>query len=201
MVRRAMLAAVAAWLAVVLVGATVVWAVISRTGQELVSGDALAQAGTTPSASAPPLQTTSPSGPIERRSAKPSAKPSRSSSPSSPETSAPSSSPTSAPSSPSGSGSRPPRNGGQPTSSPPPAPARHSGTWRERPGTVKVTCQGSTLRLDSLLPNAGWESELPEAHDGGLEVHFHRASGEGEVELKVWCSGGRPRFDAHGDND
>lgn len=199
MVRRALLAAVAAWLAVVLVGASVVWAVISRTGQELVSGDALARAGSASSFSAPPPQTTSPSGPIKRRSTKPSDKPSgqgsaSSSSPDDTATATPSTSP-SPPSPTSGPGDTPS------ASQPPPTTPKRSATWRGKPGTVRVTCRGSAMSLDSLLTNAGWESERPEAHGGSLEVHFHRTSGDGEVELKAYCIGGTPRFEADEDDD
>ncbi|MEZ5091863.1 hypothetical protein [Nocardioides sp.] len=195
--RRALLAGVAAWLAVVLVGATVVWAVISRAGQELSSGDGFARAGSAATSAGP--RTTSPSGPLVKRSHKPSGKPStKATSPSTPPTSsAPTdeATPTSPPAS-----SSPPKPPSTPK--PPPGSTKHTATWIESPGRLTATCNGAKLTINSLIPNDGWESEKPEKKsDSVFEVHFHSEKSDKEVELTIACVAGRPDFHTHGDGD
>ena len=194
--RRALLAGVAAWLAVVLVGATVVWAVISRAGQELSSGDGFARAGSAAS-SAPGPRTVPPGGPLVKHTHRPRVRPSKPASPSSaPATSAApteDATHTGAPAS-----TSPPKS----TSPPPPSGStKHSATWSEDPGRVKATCDGAQLRLDSLVPNPGWGFEKPELKSSSAEVHFHKEQGDREVELTVFCQAGYPKFDTHGDGD
>lgn len=189
MVRRAVLAAVAAWLAVVLVGATAVWAVISRAGEDLVTGES--QPGLAQTSAAPPTALAS-QPPLEHRprsSASPKPSTRGDGSPSSPATSSPTPTPTSPPSS-GPTGSKPPQ----------PTQASRTGTWNGRPGTVSVTCRPDGTRGSySVYARSGWVAETEQEH-GGLEVHFHHSS-SGEVELKAFCGGAGPRFEVEEDDD
>lgn len=190
MLRRAALAAVAAWLAVVLVGATAVWAVISRAGEDLVTGES--QPGLAQS-SAAPLTTLAPPGPLEhRRSASASPRPSPRGG-GTPSSSPSSTVPAPTPTSPLSSG---------PAGSDPPQPTQTSktATWNGRPGTVSVTCRPDGTRGSySVYARSGWVAETEQEH-GGLEVHFHHSS-SGEVELKAFCGGAGPRFEVDEDDD
>lgn len=191
--RGGILVVLATWLAVVLVGATAVWAVISRAGEELVTGSAQPGLGAVSSPAEPTAIATGPTlehRPRKTRTAQPSddAEVTEPASPSAP------------------GGSSPPPSGSPspgPGSAPPPQPVQTSrtDTWNGKPGTVSLTCRADGTRGQySVYARSGWEAET-EQEDSGLEVHFHRQDDDGEVELKASCDGGRPRFDVDEDDD
>lgn len=199
MKRHAFLAAATAWLAVVAVGATLVWAVISRTGQELMSGDGLEGAGPVDS-SAEAIRTTGPDQPLKHRKVRPD---DASGSP----TDSPSAQPTGSPSSvPSGAESRPPGDGpddGQPHDAPSsPSPSVRTATWKGPPGAVTISCKGSALQPNFVvLPSSGWGlDDKPEVSSSHLEVHFKKDDDQGEYELTAGCEDGRPEFHGHSDD-
>lgn len=193
-VRRAFVVAAAAWLAVVMVGATMVWAVISRAGQELVAGETI-PGGSRPSVASGPgqvVQTSGPGAPLQRR------KPS--SSPSSGGATDPGQDPSTGPSEGPGASGSPGRpSGGSPStgSTSPPSAQVKSATWNQAPGSVTASCKGPTLQRQwSVIEHAGWHADEPEysAARNSLEVHFEENPGDGEYELWVTCVGGAPHF-------
>ncbi len=190
--RRALLAAVTAWLAVVLVGATVVWAVISRAGEELAASDRQPWDTASAARSADP-EVSKPAKPIQRR-------PGKTRTPAEPSSSAPSS-PGQQPSSSPSTGLAPPT---APSSGTPPPPTNViTATWDKTPGTVRISCRGEVL-LNNYYVSAhlGWETDgKPELSDGKLEVHFQQENGDGEYELTARCVGGSPQFVGHDDDD
>jgi hypothetical protein len=192
--RRAVVAAVAAWMAVVLVGATVVWAVISNAGEELASSSAQPGATTSPT---PAPSTIGPDRPIEKRprptrSASPTADPSPSVTPS------PTPTPTVSTSKPSTTKHTPP------ASSPPPqawGSQVQTDSWAERPGTITLSCKGdSRVKPSSVYANPGWKAET-EWKAAGVEVHFHAVRGDDEVEVSGACVRGRPVFHSGRDHE
>ncbi len=192
--RRGLLIMVVTWLMVVLVGATAVWAVISRAGEDLVTGTSQPGLAATSSAR---VTTVAPSEPLERRShrSKPpretaEAEPTQAESPST----AASPEPTPPPPAPSSGASS-----SQPAQ--PAAQTTRTGTWNGKPGTVSMTCRADGTRGNySVYARSGWVAET-EQEGGGLEVHFHRQGGDGEIELKATCVAGKPVFREHGDGD
>ncbi len=193
--RRGVVVMLATWVAVVLVGATAVWAVISRAGEDLVTS---ASQPVLSAAASSPATTVAPSSrPLEHRPRKP-----KSSRPTPEVEPTPSASPSTVPSSsPPPPSSAPSSSGGGSTPSQPPAPpSSKTGTWNGKPGTVSMTCRSDGRRGNySVYARSGWVAET-EQEDGGIEVHFHRQGGEGEVELKAACVGGRPVFREDGDD-
>lgn len=190
--RRAFLAGFTAWLAVVLVGATMVWAVISRAGQELVAGETPGTSATSPATQHVeggstihhrPRPTKGPAG--DDPSGVPSAEPSDTA--------------TEDPSSP-GSGS----TGGKPDA---PGPTVRTGTWAGAPGRVTVSCRGALLLPNYVVsPNngAGWRPDDTEKSPGRLEVQFKKEQSgedEAEYELTASCVEGVPRFSGQADDD
>jgi hypothetical protein len=170
--RRSFVAVVAAWLVVVAIGSTLVWAVISRVGDGLV---------TTADSSVAPPSTSSPA---------PSRTPTRTPSPTPSRT--PSTSPTTSP--PSSPGSSPP-------ASPPPssaAPESRSATWQGLGGMVVAECTGDAIRKLSVLADPGFRVEVGNPGPEQLEVEFEgREDEEGsESKVRAVCVAGEPQFSA-----
>ena len=187
-VRRGIVAALAAWLTVVMLGSAVVWAVISRAGEDLVSSGA--QPGGYAASSGPGARTTvGPGEPIKSRRHHPSGSPSSSGGPSSgpsssgTDTQSPSQGPSSDPGNP------------DPSSTPPspPAPVTHDDSRSVAGGTVFAGCRGSALTSVSGVPNAGYRLEK-EQGAGWAEVKFESTGNEREIQVRVTCSGGYPRL-------
>jgi hypothetical protein len=194
-VRRVMVVAALTWVLVVLVGSTLVWAVISHAGREVVSGEApvLSRSATTsPKSSQPTVRDGETIKPrkTQRPTKEPSSAGTGSGTPSS--SSAPSSKP------PSSSHSAGPSGG--PSGGGPSGPQATRRTWNGAAGSVVVECTGASMTANSATPNSGWGVEA-QKEGGTFQVHFHQTSGGKEVELSATCVGGTPRFDSHGDGD
>ncbi|MDO9497383.1 MAG: hypothetical protein Q7J48_16900 [Nocardioides sp.] len=173
--RRSFVAVAAAWLVVVAIGSTLVWAVISRVGDGLVT---TADSSVAPSTSSPtPSRTPSP-----KPSRTPSPKPSRT--PSTSPTTSPPSSPVSSP----------------PVSSPPSsaAPVSRSATWQGLGGVVVAECTGDAIRTLSVLADPGFRVEVGNPGPEQLEVEFEgREDEEGsESKVRAVCVAGAPQFSA-----
>ncbi len=181
--RKLVLGAVA-WVAVVTVGATLVWTVISQAGEGV--------AGELPTTTA-----TSTGGqrasdrPSETRSASPSA--TRAASPSETGSESPSETGTS---SPSGTGSA------SPSTSTPEQPAADPvrRTWQGAAGVVVAECRGSAIALVGAQPASGWSIEVDHTGPDGLRVEFEKGNDE-RVRVEASCVGGTPSFVVDSDRD
>lgn len=174
--RRQAAGAVLLWLLSVAAISLTAWAVVDRVVQVGGKGPR-AVAGPTPLA----LPTLS-SAPA---SATPSASPSATADPA-----------TAAPTTP--STRTPPAVSPPPASSPPTrsapttsahAPEGDSKVFVSRGGTVRVTCNGSSLSVDAVTPYDGW-SLSREVESGSIEVKF--SLGEQEEEIHLRCHNGSP---------
>ncbi len=197
-----------AWLVIVVVGAVLVWAVISRAGESLVTqpGPPIGEAApiTSPPESERTDEPTSPKPSTKRPSASPSPSPGGpSGGPSGPgsPSSTPNSGPTAPPPTSSGAGPGPgpgpgPAPGPGPTSSPnnpppsssppPPKPTQDQGvrrTWQGSAGVVTVECRGATISLQGAQPNSGWSIEIDER--GPEEVRIEFDSNDGDRRTRV----------------
>lgn len=187
--RRTVLVAVIAWVAVVAVGSTLVWTVISRVGENLTAADTGQQRTASAAHSLAPTQ---PGVQLTRRphpSQRPSASPTQASSPSPPvgtpivappgtPVSTPTSHPTSEPSS-------------EPTGS---SNARRA-TWRGTGGSVTVVCHGQSISLESAQPDTGFRVEVEDRGPEEIHVKFRGQGDEGrETEMQARCQGGVPAF-------
>ncbi len=178
--RRAALG-VLAWLVIVALGSTLVWAVVSRAGAGVSEGPGNAPvlgaaAAPTPTARAPSAR--APSGRA----------------PSAPAGSSPSSIPSSAPSSAPSSG---------PSSAPPSAraPARVQGTWSGVGGALVVSCTGARIALDGAPANDGWAVEVQDRGPDRVRVELaERGEDERETRVEARCSDGRPVFGVRSDD-
>lgn len=185
MVRRSLLVAVTAWLVVVLLGSTMVWAVISRAGREVVAEDGgQIAAATSPAADPSSAHHTKRAGhgPRHHASARPSSDPTG---------------PGAATDSASGDSSRPHSDHSDdtsPTHSSSAAPQTREGAWSQVGGTITLACTGSTISSWGATPDQGWKASA-EKHSSELEVKF-TASGENDrqVEVQASCAGGNPHF-------
>jgi hypothetical protein len=194
MARRGVIVSVVAWVAVVLLGSSMVWAVISRAGQEVVT------VGDPANATAGPA--TLP-GPTLSQKARPSDKPSKSSKPgkpgssssSEPDQSPGSSSTGSVASSQAPTSNQSPSPSNPPASSPPPPVKR--GSWSGPGGSVSAGCRGTTLADVAAIPAAGFKVDEVEkgAHEATVKF-LETGDGGREVEVHVTCSGGTPHFSA-----
>lgn len=168
MSRARILGWVVAWLAVVLVGSALVWTVIARAGQDLVSAQDPVVATSGPGATR-----TTPRRPSPRSSS------------SSPSSSAPTASST--PSTPT-----------TPTTSAPPAPVPQRRTWQGRGGVVVAQCDGSAISLQSAQPDTGYAVDVSNDGPEELEVEFEGREDESGSHSAVTarCVDGVPVFDA-----
>ncbi|GAA3802642.1 hypothetical protein [Nocardioides panacisoli] len=181
MSRPRLLAAAIAWVVVVAVGSTVVWAVISRAGDQVVSADR-------------EVRTTDDRSP-RHSSTRSSRQPSPSGGPSSSTSSTTSSS--TAPASP--SPSTPGSDDSHPAA-PPPAQRR---TWQGQAGLLVAECRGTAISLVSTQPNVGFHAELKKPGPEELEVEFDGREDETgtTVTVTAHCAGGTPAFATRQETD
>lgn len=202
-VTRPVLVGLVAWLAVVAVGSTLVWTVISHVGDGLAS---TTMPRTGASAFADPGSTTRPSAkPSRKPSGKPSARPSGgpSGGPSTnvpdptPPVSVPPASvpPVSVPPASSPPASVPPASS-PPASVPPVVTARRT-TWEGVGGSVVAECRGSAISLFAAQPDEGYRAEVKKSGPEEVEVQFEGREEESasSAEVSAWCESGRPRFE------
>ena len=225
-IHRGYALAAIAWLVVVVVGAVLVWAVISRAGQDVIGQ------------STPPIEQAAPftSPPQHNSGNKPrshKSKPKPNSKPSRPGSGSPGASPSAGPSGPgpgsgpatsdpspsapatSGSGPRPgpgpgpgpssSPNNPPPASSPPPQPpAEEQGvrrSWQGSAGVVTVECRGARIELKGAQPNSGWSIEIDDRGPDEVRVDFDSNDGDRRTRVESVCVGGTPRFEVDHEDD
>ncbi len=195
---RVIVVTIAAWVAVVLMGSSLVWTVISRAGDGVTGSSAPVLAGSdsiAPNPDRTSLGSPSPHHTGHRDHTKHqnhTSKPHTDQPSSSPK---PSSSPSSSPSTPSGHHSK--HHNGH--SKPPTAPNPELRTWSGKAGSVTVSCTGSLIRLVSAQPNVGYRVEV----DRGtreVQVVFQRTGEGAEVQITGVCSGGTPQLHSEFDD-
>jgi hypothetical protein len=212
-----------AWLVLVVVGAVLVWAVISRVGEGVIT-----QPGSTIGEAAPitsPPESERTDRPKSPRPSKPRSSKSASASPRGPSTSGPSGprsssgTPNSSPEPPaptsSGAGPgpgpspgpRPPSSPNNPppsSSSPSPKPTQDQGvrrTWQGSAGVVTVECRGQSISLQGAQPNSGWSIEVDERGPAEVQVDFDSNNSDRRTRVQSECVGGTPRFDVDREDD
>jgi hypothetical protein len=183
---RTALLGLVCWVTVVVLGAGLVWFVISDVGRAVSTSRALpgrssstgdlAPVGT-PSASGTPSATPPPR---QKGSATSSAAPSRDAA-SAGVTTAPT--PRQAPTS---------TNPRRTVRDPSPGPRTVVRTWSGTGGTITVACTAATIRLTGASPDDGWRVEQGSRGPEQVEVTF--ASGTREVQVQASCSRGAPSF-------
>jgi hypothetical protein len=216
-INRSYALAATAWLVLVVVGAVLVWAVISRAGQSVVSqpGPPIEQAGpftSSPHKAQRPDRPKSPKASPRDHSKPGSGSPRGHSSPGPSGPGSPSSTPSSGPAPPAptsgGAGPGPapgpgpsssPNNPPPASSPPPPQPSnpsqQHQGvrrSWQGSAGVVTVECRGASISLQGAQPNTGWSIDIDER--GPEEVRVDFDSGERRTRVQAQCVGGSPRF-------
>ena len=173
---RQLVVGLVGWLVVVAVGSTLVWAVIARTGDQIVSSEPLVVA------------TTSAAQPTGGHPATVSPRPSASTTPSATPTQTPSTQPPSA---------QTPSD--QPPSAQPPsaqAPPSVSRTWQGDVGLLSARCRGGVISLVAAQPDAGFAVDVVDRGPARLEVTFNgreEASGKGS-HVTANCVSGVPTF-------
>ena len=225
-INRTYVLAGSAWLVLVVVGAVLVWAVISRAGQSVVTQTGPAIGEVAPITSAPHTKRADkpkrqqtpkkrPSKPASAAPGKPSAGSSRPNSPRDTPSSTPSAAaPSSAPAGPKpgpgpapGPGTGPssaPNNPPQSSSPPPPQSTQDSGvqrTWQGSAGVVTVECRGTTISLKGAQPNSGWSIEIDNRGPKEVQVDFDSNNGESRTRVQSECVGGTPRFEVDRGDD
>ncbi len=80
----------------------------------------------------------------------------------------------------------------------PPVPTPEAGSVQVTGGRVGVSCLLDSLSLEYATPLDGWSFET-ETRGDELEVTFE--SGHVESAVHVTCSGGRPVFEVHDDDE
>lgn len=227
-INRSYVMAGAAWLVLVVVGALLVWAVISRAGQGVVSsqpGSSIGQAAPItaaprakhhrkaespkprhhrPSKSASPSPRGGSTGPGPSKPKPSSGTPSSGTqAPTSPPATGPAPSPGPGPAP--GSGPKSSPNSPPPSSSPPPpkaSSAQDSGvrrSWQGSAGVVTVECQGPSISLQGAQPNSGWSIDVDSR--GPKEVRVDFDNDERRTRVHAECVGGTPRFDVDQGDD
>lgn len=188
-----MIVGVVVWVAVVLVASTMVWAVISRAGREVVVVSDPQAGGTGGAAGTVQVRpgnrlTHRPSSGHTRGGPSTSADPSSSTDPSDGPTTPPTHSTTS---------SSPKPGGGSSSSG---GPVAVKDTWTGRPGSIALECTGSVRSGLVVVPADGYRWELDDRTSSAVKVKFERTSSEGEVEVWASCQSGVPRFQADGED-
>ncbi len=186
-------AAVMAWLVLVGGASTLVWAVISRAGGEVVaSQQPLAPAsGTTlgqPSEDVSP-EPTSAATDASTATSSPGSTPSDSPDSSQPPPASPAASPPTTP------------RGSPPTSSPGPAPQRR--TWQGLGGAVVAQCERAVISVISAAPADGFRAEVKNGGPEELEIEFEGRedeTGHGAT-VRARCVSGVPDFRAEVSDD
>ena len=181
------ISAALAWAGVVAVVALVNCWVIYSAGEEV-----LAEPSPDPAASSTTTTTADPTDPEDDPAGTRTPTPR----PTEPETSAPT--PTSPATTIAPETTPPPPPSGDPTTEA--APVRRSSSWQGTAGIVRVSCTGSSLRLDGATPADGWEVDTNTRHSGSeLEVRFRSSDGDRETEVLARCVGGTPDFRVESD--
>jgi hypothetical protein len=212
MSRRETGIAVAVWCVVVVVVATLVWTVVSRAGQGVVTRESRDRdpaasrletarhshgAASRRTTGAAPGSPTSTAGTAAPRSGS-----TKTGSTASGSQTDPSAHPTDGPTgpataSPSGPGTSPTH---APTGSPthpshPPTPTHHRRAWHGEEGLVVADCSGETIQLVAAQPDAGYRVEIQGNGPHLLDVHFTATDDPGNVtEVSGLCAQGRPVF-------
>lgn len=171
------------WLAVVVAGSTLVWAVIAATGNELTGADSAVPRPDGTVATAPTPPTTS--SPSARPSRRPSAEPNTPTTPAASPSRTTAAEPTTAVT------PRPTRRASSP------APVERSATWTGSAGVVTTRCAGSVISLVRAVPSAdGYRVEVKDNGPREVEVEFEGRGEETEQETRVRaeCVGGSPRY-------
>jgi hypothetical protein len=224
-VNRGYALAATAWLVLVVVGAVLVWAVISRAGQGVVAQQNPSLGEVAPFTS--PAQAKQQDRP---KKDKPSPKPPAKSD--SPPPGPPSGGGTSGPRPPAGTnspdpgpsttpspdpgpgpgpgpkpgpGPAPSPNNPPPSSSPPPQPPPEQQgvrrTWQGTSGSVTVECRGSRIELMGAQPNSGWRIEIDSRGPEEVRVEFDSTNGDRRTRVQSVCVGGSPRFEIDREDD
>ncbi len=186
--RSTALAAITAWVAVVLLGSTLVWTVISRAGEDVTTATGPAirarSAGTAPAGSPRGTPTRRPSGATSAA--------------------APSAGTTSVPTSPAPPASQPASpTPAAPPASPPTAPAVsvERRTWQGPGGVVVAECRGAVISLAAAQADSGFRVEVESRGPQEVNVQFRGQGEEGrETEVQAECHGGAPAFQAQTDS-
>jgi hypothetical protein len=217
-INRSYVLAGSAWLVLVVVGAVLVWAVISRAGQSVVTqpgspiGGAApitsppqSQGSDRPKSSRPPKPRASQSAsasPGAQNPSRPSGQGPPSSSPNSgPPPTAPTTDPGAGPTAGPGPGPGPsssPSNPPPASSPPPPKSTQDSGvrrSWQGSAGVVTVECRGASISLEGAQPNSGWSIEVERRGPEEVRVDFESNDGERRTRVQSECIGGTPRFE------
>ena len=180
MSRQRVLAATLAWLAVVASVSTLVWVVISRAGDDLISSDQ-PLATTVEQTAAPPYGTGTSPSPSPARTPSPSRSDDASASPAPTASSVSPASPSTSPTS--------------PTQQPATAATEERRTWQGQAGSIVALCAATGIRLVSAQPANGFRAE---AQDGGetLEIEFEGREDRAGTDVKVVvrCAAGVPSF-------
>lgn len=220
-INRTYALAASAWLVLVVVGAVLVWAVISRAGSSVVSQPGPAIGAVAPITSPPPDKPGNKPKSHKPRKARPSDQPSAapsdgpSAGPAGPRS--PSGTPNAGPTVPAptsggtttgpapGSGPAPGPGPSSPTSDPPssssPPPPKSTQdqgvrrTWQGSAGVVTVECQGPSISLEGAQPNSGWSIEIDRRGPDEVRVDFESNDGDTRVRVQSECVGGTPRFE------
>ena len=220
-INRSYALAATAWLVLVVVGALLVWAVISRAGEGVLSQPDFPAGAVAPVTSQPPAKpadrpkshkpakkhaSASPGRPSTGRSrpGSPSSTPSSGPTPSAPSATGAGPGPTPAPGpgpGPKQSPSNPPPSNPPPSSSPPPPRPSHQQsdgvrrTWQGSAGAVTVECNGANISLKGAQPNSGWSIDVDRRGPDEVRIDFESNDGERRTRVQAECVGGTPRFD------
>ncbi|MGD9957977.1 hypothetical protein [Nocardioides sp.] len=199
---RAVVLAATAWVTVVALGSTLVWAVISRAGEGVVGGTvaggepASTGGGTpAPAVGSPSLRSPSAHPSHPRASSSATADASESSGPSDPATTG-----DSAPTRPAGGHHQTSSSPSGPAAPPPATPEQR--TWSNAAGSVTAQCTGTRIRYRSALPQTGYKVEWEYEGPSQLKVKFERTGEqEGETEVRATCRNGVPQFRSESKGD
>jgi hypothetical protein len=190
---RAVVLAVTAWVSVVALGSTLVWAVISRAGEGVVDG-AVAAGSPEPTQTLTPVQPSA--GAVGQAASRAPGRRPSTNAPSALSSSGPT---TSAPTPTQPGTQQTKRPGSSPSSGPAPS-ATKLRTWNGKVGTVTAACTGQRIEYRSASPRAGYKLEWE--YDGStLRVKFE-STGEqgGETEVRASCRSGAPEFHSVGND-
>ncbi len=190
--RRTVLVAFIAWVAVIAVGSTLVWTVISRVGEDLTTADpgVLRTAGAVSTVPA-----TQPGVRLTRRP-----HPTRSAS-SAPTTASSAPAPVITPIVPTPVTSSAGQPTTHPTSQPSAQPSAQRRTWQGPGGFVAAVCHGRSISLDAAQADSGFRVVVEDRGPEQVHVNFRGQGDEGrETEVQARCQGGTPVFSTHTDS-
>ena len=229
-INRSYALAATAWLVLVVVGALLVWTVISRAGEGVLAQPESPIGAVAPVTSPPPAKRAE-----HAKSRKPTKQhPSKSASakPGRPSAGAGSPRPGSSSSTPSAgpTPSAPPATGAGPKPTPGPGPGPGPGpkqspnhpppspnpsapspsqqqsqgvqrTWQGSAGAVTVECNGANISLKGAQPNSGWSIDIDRRGPDQVRIDFESNDGERRTRVQSQCVGGTPRFDVDQGDD